>query len=104
MGNWGAELGYSPVARIPTLAAYERARRALRGVCEPNPCGARSWARDEVPQTKEKTDLKGRFFLLAAELGFEPRHTESESAVLPLHNSAIALTLVYFSTKDFICQ
>ena len=25
---------------------------------------------------------------LAAELGFEPRHTESESAVLPLHNSA----------------
>ena len=29
-------------------------------------------------------------FLLAAELGFEPRHTESESAVLPLHNSAIS--------------
>ena len=26
---------------------------------------------------------------LVAELGFEPRHTESESAVLPLHNSAI---------------
>ena len=26
---------------------------------------------------------------MAAELGFEPRHTESESAVLPLHNSAI---------------
>ena len=25
---------------------------------------------------------------MAAELGFEPRHTESESAVLPLHNSA----------------
>ena len=25
---------------------------------------------------------------LAAELGFEPRQTESESAVLPLHNSA----------------
>ena len=27
-------------------------------------------------------------FFMAAELGFEPRHTESESAVLPLHNSA----------------
>ena len=27
-------------------------------------------------------------FLLAAEEGFEPSHTESESAVLPLHNSA----------------
>ena len=25
---------------------------------------------------------------MAAELGFEPRQTESESAVLPLHNSA----------------
>ena len=43
-------------------------------------------------------------FLLAAELGFEPRHTESESAVLPLHNSAIALTLVYCSTKKSVCQ
>ncbi len=27
--------------------------------------------------------------VLAAELGFEPRQTESESVVLPLHNSAI---------------
>ena len=26
---------------------------------------------------------------VAAEEGFEPSHTESESAVLPLHNSAI---------------
>ena len=26
---------------------------------------------------------------VVAELGFEPRQTESESAVLPLHNSAI---------------
>lgn len=26
---------------------------------------------------------------LAAELGFEPRQTESESVVLPLHNSAL---------------
>ena len=25
---------------------------------------------------------------MAAELGFEPRQTESESVVLPLHNSA----------------
>ena len=41
-------------------------------------------------------------FLLAAELGFEPRQTESESAVLPLHNSAMALsteslTIIYYS-------
>ena len=26
---------------------------------------------------------------MAAELGFEPRQTESESVVLPLHNSAL---------------
>ena len=37
-------------------------------------------------------------FVLAAELGFEPRHTESESAVLPLHNSAKCL---YILTHNF---
>ena len=36
---------------------------------------------------------------MAAELGFEPRHTESESAVLPLHNSAIR-----FQAEDIITQ
>ena len=43
-----------------------------------------------VPRSKkEKTDHRWwSVFSLAAELGFEPRHTESESAVLPLHNSA----------------
>ena len=35
--------------------------------------------------------LKGRSFLAAGE-GFEPSHTESESAVLPLHNPAISQT------------
>ena len=34
---------------------------------------------------------------MAAELGFEPRHTESESAVLPLHNSALLLRLIILS-------
>lgn len=34
------------------------------------------------------TSRFGGHFYMAAELGFEPRHTESESAVLPLHNSA----------------
>ena len=45
---------------------------------------------------------------MAAELGFEPRHTESESAVLPLHNSAKIrlrfLMLVYSITQKTICQ
>ena len=36
--------------------------------------------------------------MLAAELGFEPRQTESESAVLPLHNSAIkAMKLIAYN-------
>ena len=39
-------------------------------------------------------DLRGAFFM-AAELGFEPRHTESESAVLPLHNSARYMLAVW---------
>ena len=39
---------------------------------------------------------------MAAELGFEPRHTESESAVLPLHNSAI-LYLVVFNALRQCC-
>ena len=29
--------------------------------------------------------------LLAAELGFEPRQTVSETGVLPLHNSAVSI-------------
>ena len=51
------------------------------------------WVCIRTPISKERTDHKGRFFLLAAELGFEPRHTESESAVLPLHNSARLKTI-----------
>ena len=52
---------------------------------------------------KEKTTLLGGFFFLAAELGFEPRHTESESAVLPLHNSAIRFSkrmILYHKLND----
>jgi hypothetical protein len=36
----------------------------------------------------KKDRFLNRPFCLAAELGFEPRQTESESVVLPLHNSA----------------
>ena len=32
---------------------------------------------------------------MAAEEGFEPSHTESESAVLPLHHSATFILLFY---------
>ena len=36
---------------------------------------------------------------MAAEEGFEPSQTESESAVLPLHNSAMAGTILSQSAK-----
>ena len=39
---------------------------------------------------------------LAAELGFEPRQTESESAVLPLHNSAT--NKWYYTHPVMVCQ
>lgn len=45
------------------------------------------------------------FFVLAAELGFEPRQTESESVVLPLHNSAMFSTDgIYYTTTGTVCQ
>ena len=48
-----------------------------------------SWFKTQLT-TIRRAPLNPRgAFLMAAELGFEPRHTESESAVLPLHNSAI---------------
>ena len=37
---------------------------------------------------------------VAAEEGFEPSQTESESAVLPLHNSAISLTDIIIADKS----
>ena len=44
-------------------------------------------------QTQKRTPF-GVPLRLAAELGFEPRHTESESAVLPLHNSAKCVAII----------
>ncbi len=43
----------------------------------------------------------GVLFYLAAGEGFEPSHTESESAVLPLHNPAVFLTNKIYYT-DFL--
>ena len=43
-------------------------------------------------------------FCLAAEPGFEPRTTESEAGMLPLHHSAIAFALVYSITTISVCQ
>ena len=71
--------------------SHANARYArLASICEPNSTTLRvAEQRFEalVPQPTQKGHPKVSF-ALAAELGFEPRHTESESAVLPLHNSA----------------
>lgn len=45
-------------------------------------------AKIKGPQSVENQGFKGLCTLAAGE-GFEPSHTESESAVLPLHNPAI---------------
>ena len=42
-----------------------------------------------ILRKRQKRPYAFTYGLLAAELGFEPRQTESESVVLPLHNSAI---------------
>ncbi len=50
--------------------------------------------RDDIPSPSawiKKIDKQCLSIFLAAGLGFEPRQTESESAVLPLHNPAIYL-------------
>ena len=41
---------------------------------------------------------------LVAQRGFEPRQTESESVVLPLHNWAISIVLYYYSRIGCRCQ
>ena len=50
-------------------------------------------------KVKPRIKIRG---LVAAELGFEPRHTESESAVLPLHNSAKNEHIYYSIFLEFV--
>ena len=104
-GSHPRNIGYSPTAKIPTLAVGSRAAAALRGETEPKFCPMGKTLRSKPPFGGEKRApprLRGRSFL-AAELGFEPRHTESESAVLPLHNSAIRFSkrmILYHKLND----
>ncbi len=52
----------------------------------------------QINRTRKKTACPKRTgcFLAAGE-GFEPSHTESESAVLPLHNPAIYTRECYYT-------
>ena len=56
--------------------------------------GVKKQVKQSVPVTRgRKRKIPGAYwpqgFLMAAGEGFEPSHTESESAVLPLHNPAV---------------
>ena len=48
-------------------------------------------------KTPSKQNLKE---FMAAEIGFEPIQTESESAVLPLHNSASVNDIYYIPSAE----
>ena len=57
--------------------------------------------------TFQKTFEKWDSFIMAAGEGFEPSHTESESAVLPLHKPAISVRLseqILLYRKERFCQ
>ncbi len=71
--------------RIPTY--YVRYAREA-SICEPDVTLRVGFVPSCAAIGKEKSTPLGVPLPMAAELGFEPRHTESESAVLPLHNSA----------------
>ena len=49
-----------------------------------------------LPKTKNKPEQSWLCSGMAAEEGFEPSQTESESVVLPLHNSAKLTTKILY--------
>ena len=61
------------------------------------------WPPDVLGRKKKKPRIR-RFKALAAGEGFEPSHTESESAVLPLHKPAICFLLLFTAATDIIIQ
>lgn len=79
-----ALLGKAHSTALISLAAERHTSVCLSLVVKPLSRGSHP-----VSQTIKKHHHKGDAFLLAALHGFEPRLTESESAVLPLDDSAI---------------
>ena len=96
MRTSSAELGGFFLRKRTSLGLYEQAPNALRSFTHPiRICFANTKLGSTCSAFKNKRPLgvSGLLFL-AAELGFEPRHTESESAVLPLHNSAKCVDII----------
>ena len=84
--------GYSPMAKICTLAAYEQARRALRGKTEPDFAqSAKTRSEEGVTDSKQKTHpIGGRL------PGYSPGR---KFARLPL-TSELALTAVRSRSRE----
>ena len=90
---------YNERVRSPRMARYRRwryAQSALRKAKADSSVCSSGFNRS-LTTIKKHPSIEGCFFM-AAEPGFEPRRTESESAVLPLHNSAL------FSAKTIVSQ
>ena len=70
----------------------------------------RSTKLSHIPESKRRCGTKvRRIACLVARLGFEPRQTESESVVLPLHNRAVYSPCKrgndsYYTRKCPVCQ
>ena len=62
---------------------------------EPAASTSRTWHSTKLSYTSKL------YLNLAAEEGFEPSQTESESAVLPLHHSAKTSYLLILSKNNF---
>ena len=93
----GTMIVYSHACRL--RASSTRSARRIRTQFRFAPLAELGRSRGSLPKER-KTDHRVMVcFSLAAELGFEPRHTESESAVLPLHNSAMQLERSIFYHK-----
>ena len=73
------------VAGVEPTASWSRTKRSTKLSYTPKIIRLKSAC--TAPQKRVQA-------FLAAELGFEPRQTESESAVLPLHNSATAKSIL----------
>ena len=73
---------------IVPLWLRTRTRELLKSNNRPNEVAENLWVR---AGSQKKRPSRSLFLLKVAEPGLEPRQTEPESAVLPLHNSAICM-------------
>ena len=82
------------------LLSPHNARYRIRGMRTPSLQGKELGSNPQSDaKIKKNRPSNDGLLSLAADLGFEPRHTESESAVLPLHNSALFCRTVYILTQ-----